>query len=470
MNTFVSFFFKMLYSSSGDIDMYNHKKIIILGMARSGYEVAKLLSSYENDIIITDRKDQEKEKIEELKKLGVNFIIKENQEELVDETVDILIKNPGIRKDHPAVLKAHFLSIPVVNELEVAHTFLPKDVTIIGVTGSNGKTTVTTMLYETLKMAGFPVYLAGNIGVPLSLTVQSMKEGSYLVAEISDHQLLDMYDFKTNVSILTNLSPVHLDFHGTYENYKSAKKKIFSHHTEKDIAILNMDNMDVMNMRKDILSSVFTFSSTQKADAYIEDDCICMNGKKVLAFSDIVLKGKHNYENIMCVLLTLSFLGCDVSFFHKYLKTFHGVEHRMEYIGKVDGVSYYNDAKSTNTDSTITALSSFQNDILLLLGGLDRGHSFDPLLPYMNHVKEIICFGETRKRIEDWARYHHICVSSCVTLREAMIKARQVARTGDTVLLSPACASWDQYEKFEDRGEEFKKLVASFEDGKGCLS
>ena len=435
-----------------------------MGLASCGYEVAWILASYENDIVFTARKEQDKNKVEELEKLGVHFVIEENQENLIDDRVDILIKNPGIRKDHPAILKARRLSIPVINELEVAYHFLPKGVTIIGITGSNGKTTTTTMLYETLKKAGIPVHLAGNIGLPLSFTVQNMKEKDYLVIEISDHQLIDMYDFKTDISVLTNLSEVHIDFHGSYDNYKMAKKKIFNHHTKGDFAILNIDNSDVLSLSKDILSSKKTFSSTKMADTYIDGDFIYLNGKKEIRLTDVLIKGKHNYENIMCVLLVLDVLHVDVSVFKEYLTTFSGVEHRIEYVDKIDGVSYYNDSKSTNTDSTITALKSFENNIILLLGGLDRGHLFDSLLPYIKQVKEIVCFGETRMRICEWALKNGIKVCVCETLKEATLRARKDAVKGDTVLLSPACASWDQYENFEDRGEEFKKIVSSFKD------
>lgn len=441
--------------------MYNNKKIVILGMAKSGYEVARLLSKYQNAITITDQKEQDEEKVEELNQLGIELIITEKQEDVINEKVDIVIKNPGIRKDHKAVLKAKKMNIPVVNELEVAYHFLPKNVTTIGITGSNGKTTTATMIYETMKKAGLPVHLAGNIGFPLSFVVQSMKENEYLVIEISDHQLLDMYDFKTDISILTNLSEVHLDFHGNYENYKAVKKKIFQHHTDKDLAIINLDNQDVLEITKDIKSHKKTFSSTQKADANIEGNDIVLNGRKVISLDEIFIRGIHNYENIMCVLLVLENLQVDLSILKEYLKTFSGVEHRIEYIDKIEGVSYYNDSKSTNTVSTITALQSFDKNVILLLGGLDRGHSFDPLLPYREKIKKILCYGETSSRIYKWALGNRIPCQKSENLKDATYAAQKIAVSGDTVLLSPACASWDQYENYEIRGAEFKEIVLS---------
>ena len=201
--------------------MIKNKKVFILGMARSGYEVAKLLSKYNNDILITDMKEQDPNHVKELEELGVKYIVSEQPEYMLDASYDYVIKNPGIRKDHKCVLMALELGIPVINEVEVAYFFFPKDITIIGITGSNGKTTTTTLIYEILKEANLPVYLGGNIGFPVASLVEKVKNGDILVLEISDHQLVDMYDFKTNISVLTNLSEVHIDFHGTYEKYKS---------------------------------------------------------------------------------------------------------------------------------------------------------------------------------------------------------------------------------------------------------
>ena len=194
--------------------MFSNKKVLVLGMARSGYEVAKLLSNYENEIIVTDAKEQDSAHLEELTSLGVKFVLSSNPELLLDDSFDYVIKNPGIRKDHICVLKARELNIPVVNEVEVAYHLLEDDIKIIGITGSNGKTTTTTMTYEVMEKAGLPVHLGGNIGYPVSSLVKRAHSGDILVLEISDHQLVDMYDFKADISALLNLSEVHLDFHG----------------------------------------------------------------------------------------------------------------------------------------------------------------------------------------------------------------------------------------------------------------
>ena len=225
--------------------MFENKKIFVLGMARSGYEACKLLSEYNNNtILVTDMNEQDEEHVLELTKLGVRVEITSNPVELLDSSYDYVIKNPGIKYDNPLVVKAKELGIKVINEVEMAYSFLNKGVNVIGVTGSNGKTTTVNLIYNFLKEEKDNVFLGGNIGIPLSNFVRNIKDGSYLVLEISDHQLLDMYDFKTNVSVLTNITPTHLDFHPSYEVYKNTKKKIFNNHTKEDIAVINKEDKE----------------------------------------------------------------------------------------------------------------------------------------------------------------------------------------------------------------------------------
>lgn len=439
--------------------MFTHKKILVLGMARSGYEVAKLLSNYENEIIVTDAKEQDSSHLKELETLGVQFILTTEPESLLDESFDYVVKNPGIRKDHTCVLKAKSLSIPVINEVEVAYHLFKNGVKIIAITGSNGKTTTTTMTYEVMKKAGLPVHLGGNIGYPVSSLVTNAKEGDILVLEISDHQLVDTVDFKANISALLNLSQVHLDFHGDYETYRACKKKIFHGQGIDDIAIINKEDNDVINLTGDIGSTKLYFSSKNSGDCYIQDNYIIYKGDKVVSLSDIRVKGIHNYENIMAMILIVKQFDVNNHIICDYLREFSGVEHRIEFVREYNGVKFYNDSKSTNTDSTIIALSSFQNPTILLLGGLDRGHSFEPLNDYISNVKLVVAYGQTRDRIVSWAHGNNISCIARDTLKEATSVAIQNAENGDVVLLSPACASWDQYENFEIRGNEFKDIV-----------
>ncbi len=439
--------------------MFKNKKIFILGMARSGYEAAKLLSDYNNKIIVTDGKEQKEELVSELESLGVKIVITNNQVSLLDSSFDYVIKNPGIKYDNPVVLKAKELGIKVINEVEMAYSFLDKSVNIIGITGSNGKTTTTTLISEFMKNSFDNVYLGGNIGIPLSNFVRDIKPNSYLILEISDHQLCDMYNFKTNVSVLTNITPTHLDFHKSYEVYQMTKKKIFNNHTCDDLAIINKDDEVSMKITDDIKSTKVYYGHDKINLAYYDEKGIYYDSKLIIKLEDIILKGKHNYQNIMGAIIAVKKYGVTDEVIQKVLKEFKGVEHRLEYVDTINGVTYYNDSKATNCVSTITALNSFDKPTILLLGGYDRGHSFHDLDNSMKNVKYVICFGETKNRIEEFCNDLNIKCYKKNTLKEAMSVVKDISTPGDIVLLSPACASWDQYDKFEDRGDEFKKLV-----------
>ena len=439
--------------------MFENQKIFVLGFARSGYEVAKLLISRNNEVLVTDLKNENKEHEEELIKLGVKVVLTDKQEDLLDSSYDYVIKNPGIRFDNKTVLKAEELGIPVINELEVAYNLLPENVKIIGITGSNGKTTTTTLIYEVLKAAGLPVHLGGNIGFPMAGLVKDVKSGDYLVLEISGHQLHDFVNFKTDISVMTNLSPVHLDHFGTYENYKYNKCLICNHHTDKDIAILNAENDDVLDGTKDYLSRKLYFSSKREKDSYLKDGFIYYKDEKIVDTSKCILKGNHNYENMMCAILVAKELGVETSIIKKTLEEFKGVEHRIEYVTTINGVEFYNDSKSTNVKSTQIALSAFNKPTILLLGGLDRKLPFDDLKDYMGNVKAVVCYGETKHKIKEFIDTLNIDCYVLDNLRESVHKAYDLSENGDVILLSPACASWDQYKDFEVRGREFKEIV-----------
>ena len=440
--------------------MYDNKKMFILGMARSGYEVAKVLANHNCDIVITDMKEQDEEKVKELKELGVNLIITDKPADLLDDSFSYVVKNPGIKLDHPVCLKANDLNIPIINELEVAYHYLPKNVKIVGITGSNGKTTTTTLTYNILKEAGLPVHLGGNIGYPMCSLLESVKENDILVLEISGHQMHDFKDFKIDIGVMTNLSPTHLDHFGTYENYIKNKVRIFKYHNNNDIAILNGNNIDVLNNTKDIKSTKIYFSAYKDCDACIKNNAIYYK-EEIIKLDEIKLKGNHNYENIMCAVIVAKQFNVSNEIIKKVLITFGGVEHRLEYVRTLNSREFYNDSKATNVVSTNIALDSFNKPTYLLLGGLDRGHSFDELLPHMKNVKAVVCYGETKDRILDFCNKNNIECYKKDNLEESIKKAYELSIDNSVVLLSPACASWDQYAKFEDRGDEFKKVVNS---------
>ncbi len=439
--------------------MYDNKKMFILGMARSGYEVAKVLIKHNCTILITDMKEQDEEKVNELKRLGINLIITDSPEELLDESFDYVVKNPGIKLEHPVCLKANELNIPVINELEVAYHYLPKNTKIVAITGSNGKTTTTTITYEILKAANLPVHLGGNIGYPMCSILDDLKENEIIVIELSAQQLHDFSSFKTNIGILTNLTPVHLDHFKTYENYQRCKKKIFDHHTINDLAILNGNDQDILKLTNDIKSNKIYFSASKKGDIYLDNDAIYYKDEEIIKLDEIRVKGNHNYENIMCAIVVAKEFNVSNEIIKEVLNKFSGVEHRLEFVKRFNNREFYNDSKATNVISTNIALDSFNKPTILLLGGLDRGHSFDELLPHMKNVKFVVCYGQTKDRILEFCIKNKIECYKKETLEDSVKLAYNLSVENDVILLSPACASWDQYKKFEDRGDDFKRIV-----------
>lgn len=436
-----------------------NSKIFVLGMARSGYEVSKYLSRYNNEIIVTDAKEQDRDKVKELESLGVKVVITDKPADLLDDTFDLVIKNPGIKYTNPLIVKANSLGIAVVNEMEVASYFFPKNLQVIGVTGSNGKTTTTNLIHEMLKASHKKVIMAGNMGIPVCSILDNLTDDTILLLEVSIQQLCNLSHFKTNVSVLTNLTPTHIDFLDTYENYKNTKKRIFNNHSDEDIAILNIGNNDEMELTKDIKSHKIYFSSKVDTDICVKGDYLNYFGEDIIKLEDIKLQGMHNYENACCAIGAVKQYGVSNEAIIQVLKTFGGVEHRLEFVRKVNGVEYYNDSEATNTVSTIIALKAFKKPEILILGGLDRGHSFDPLNDYIGNVKLVGCYGETKQKIEEWAHKMNLPVKVFDNLHDTTMYIASVASPGDVVLLSPACASWDQYKCCEDRGDEFKSIV-----------
>jgi UDP-N-acetylmuramoylalanine--D-glutamate ligase len=446
--------------------MGNNRKAFVLGMARSGYEAAKLLADKGYDVIINDANtEQNVEQIKELQSLGIRIVLGSHPEDLIDNTFEVIVKNPGIPNNHKYIEKARKLNIPVINELELAVRYFPSDVTIIGVTGTNGKTTTTIIIYEILKRASKSVFLMGNIGYPVCSFLSQLKDNDIAVMEVSDHQLCNVLDFKTNISVLTNISEAHLDFHGSYDIYKSMKKRIFNHHTKSDIAILNLDDKEVLNLTNDIESTkkYYSSNSLNKLGCTIADGYIYYNNDKIISLNEVKIKGKHNYENAMAAIAIVKELGVENNVIISILKTFGGVEHRIEYVKTINNIDFYNDSKSTNITSTQIALSSFTRPTVLLLGGLDRGHSFDELKDYLLNVKLIVAYGEAKMRIEDFAKKCGISCKVVDTLNQATEIGYNSSSEGYIVLLSPACAAWDQFKDFEVRGNLFKEYVNNLE-------
>lgn len=443
--------------------MFENKKILVLGMARSGYEAAKYLIKHGNTVILNDggsEEKQKKEQVEELKELGVTLIFGSHPDDLLDDSFDYLIKNPGIPIDHKYVLKARKLNIEVINEAEMAYRLLPESVTLIGITGTNGKTTTTTLTYEMIKESGKRVHLAGNIGYPLTSFLDKLEDNDIIVMEVSCQQLENMNEFKPHIALMTNLSVAHVDFLKSYENYKRVKLKLFKNQTANDIAILNIENDEVIDGTKDIKAITKYFSSKREINgAYYKDNALWYYGEKILDRDKFLLAGNHNVENALGAMMIAKEVGVDNESIVKVLTTFKGVAHRLEFVDEIDGVKYYNDTEATNTKCTQIALNSFNCDIVLILGGLERGQNFHDLDKYMGNVKEIVGIGQCRNRVKEYGTELNINTQIFETLDEAMDYINEIKQSGEVVLLSPASASWDQYKQCEDRGDEFKEKI-----------
>lgn len=450
--------------------MFENKKVLILGFARSGYEASKFLAKRGNEIILNDGKelqDSDKERYDELVNLGVSFVFGSHPDDLLDESFDYLIKNPGVPIDHKYVLKARELGIPVINEVEMAYLSIPRDknIKIIGITGTNGKTTTTTLIYNFIKEQGLGVHLAGNIGYPLSSFIDKLNDNDIIVMETSCQQLENLDKFKPDVAVITNISEAHIEFMKTFEHYVEVKSRLLKNLTSKDVAVLNLENDIVTEMGKNCLANIKNFSSKREIDGcYIKDGSIYYYSEEVIKLSDIRLRGVHNYENIMGAILAVKEFGVSNQSIRNVLTTFMGVEHRLEFVREVNGVKYYNDTEATNIKCTQIALSAFDEPTILILGGYERGQNFYDLKDYVKNVKAIVAIGTCRDRVVEFANSINIPVYSFEFLKDGFKKCYEVSTSGDVVLLSPASASWDQYKECEVRGAEFKQYVKEIEE------
>ncbi len=443
---------------------FTNKKILILGFARSGYQAAKVLSKRGNTVYLNDSKDEDKmdkDQVLELRNLGVNLIFGSHPDDLLDESFDYLIKNPGVPIDHKYVLKARNLEIEVINEVEMAYRLLPESVSMIGITGTNGKTTTTTLTYEIMhKVFGDRVHLAGNIGYPLSMILDKIKENDIIVIECSCQQGENFVKFHPHVGVCTNFTEAHIDFMKTYEHYKETKSRMFYSQSETDVAIMNYDNSDVMEKLKNVKSKKKYFSSKENIDGcHLVDRNIYYYNDLVMSIDDIKIKGMHNVENCMAAIMAVKEYDVSDEIIKDVISNFKGVEHRLEYVDTVNGVEYYNDTEATNIKCTQIALSSFNKPIILFLGGMERGQNFDDLTPFMDNVKAIIAIGTTRDRVSKYAKKIGKEVYVFKHMGDSFDKVQEIAKDGDVVLLSPASASWDQYKECEVRGKEFKDKV-----------
>lgn len=443
------------------ITKFQHKKVLVLGLAKSGASAASLLHKLGAFVTVNDKKPlQENPQAQDLLEQGIKVITGSHPIELLDEGYEYIVKNPGIPYSNPLVRGALERGIPVLTEIELA--YLISKAPIIGITGTNGKTTTTTLIFEMLEKDGKRPLIAGNIGKVASKVAQKATEENIVVMELSSFQLMGIETFRPHISIITNLYEAHLDYHGTKEEYAKAKANITRNQTEDDYLIINGDQEELIELTKFSKAKKVLFSTKRVIEdgAYIQDGIVYFRGEKLIDTEEIALPGSHNLENILAAVAAVKLAGGGNEAIRNVLKVFAGVKHRTQYVGEVNGRKFYNDSKATNTLATKAALSAFQSPIILLAGGLDRGNGFDDLIPYLKNVKAVITFGQTAEKISETARKAGIkTIVHAENVSDAVPKAYQLSEKGDIILLSPACASWDQYKTFEQRGDIFIEAV-----------
>lgn len=444
------------------VDHFQGKKILILGLAKSGVSAAKLMQKLGAFVIVNDIKPLEGNvEAEELTAAGITVIGGHHPVELLSESFELVIKNPGIPYHNPMVARAIELAIPVITEVELAYQI--SEAPFVAVTGTNGKTTTTTLIYEMLRLGEKKPLIAGNIGTVACEVAEDATAENVIVIEMSSFQLMGIQEFRPKIAVLTNLFDTHLDYHGTRQAYLEAKLNVFRNQTSEDYVIYNGNQTEYAEaVRKSTSTSVaFAIDQTSdnQADVYVQDGWVYFRADKVVEVKKIVLPGRHSLENILAAIAAVKLLGVENAAIEEVLTTFQGVEHRFQFVKEVDGRRFYNDSKATNIVAASKALEAFETPTILLAGGLDRGNEFGELKPYLKCVKLMVTFGETAAKLERVAKELNIETLRVKDVAEAVPVAYQHSAIGDCVLLSPACASWDQYRTFEERGQVFVTAV-----------
>ena len=442
------------------------KKYLIIGSGISGIGSARLLLNQDAKITIYD--GNEKIKISDIKeKVGsedIDVILGELKDEVIKDT-DILVISPGIPIDSPVVLKAREYGVTVWGEIELAYR-LGKG-RVIGITGTNGKTTTTALTGEIMKNYFDSTFVVGNIGIPYTSVVNETKEDSVIVAEISSFQLESIEEFHPVITAVLNITPDHLNRHYTMENYTAVKMDIASNQTRDEICVLNYEDELLRAEAKKLNNRVIFFSSRQSLEEGVclngEDIVYRENGKEIVVCGSHAMKlvGIHNIENVMAAIAIAINMNVPVEIIRDTIKNFNAVEHRIEYVTEKKGVIYYNDSKGTNTDASIKAIEAMTKPTILIAGGYDKGSEYDEWIKAFNgKIKKLILLGVTKDKIAQTAEKlgykDYIFVND---LKEAVEKSAECAKEGDVVLLSPACASWDMFKSYEERGNLFKEYV-----------
>ena len=444
------------------------KKVLVFGSGISGIGAVKLLEDHGAEVILYDGNDK-LDKVAMKEQLGdgvkAEIILGEFPEKLID-TLDIAVLSPGVPTDLPVVNAMRDKKVAVIGEVELAYAFGKGDV--LAITGTNGKTTTTTLLGEIMKAYKEHTYVVGNIGNPYTVAARQMEEDAVAVAEMSSFQLESIVTFRPKVSAILNFTPDHLNRHHTMEAYVNAKKNIAKNQTAEDYCILNYEDERTREFGEHIDAQVIYFSSRQKLEKgiYLDNgNMIYKNPEEVLVcnIDELQLLGMHNYENYMAAVAMAAVYGVPIDIIRKVIRAFKGVEHRIEYVTEKNGVVYYNDSKGTNPDAAIKGIQAMNRRTVLLGGGYDKGSEFTEWInAFDGKVKKLILIGATKEKIAADAEkcgFHDYVFAD--TFEEAVLLAAKTAESGEAVLLSPACASWGMFPNYEVRGDEFKRIVNS---------
>ena len=442
---------------------FTGKKIVVIGMGKTGIATARFLGKQGARVRVTDEKpfDQWGDEIKQ--------IAQEKWLEIGDYNTRILtgacfvVSSPGVPPDNALLVDALKRNIPVISEIELAYWVLK--VPVIAVTGTNGKTTTTTLLGEILRCSGKKVFVGGNIGTPLIEYAEGPQEDDFIVAEISSFQLQWIRKFRPFIAVLLNITCDHIDYHGSFAEYSRIKKRVFANQTKEDFAILNVADPEQEDLDRIIDAQVMKFSSKRvlKKGIFIKNNNIVLRvpgaNEEQYPLSIINLPGLHNVENVMAAIMAARLCGCSQENIITAVSAFHGLPHRIEFAGEKDSIKFYDDSKGTNVDSVVRALETFTKPVILLLGGRDKNGDFESLKPLIAaRAKKVILFGEARERIASLIG-NDKPVMKTTKLRQAVESAYKDARSGDVVLLSPGCASFDEFANYKERGNFFKDVV-----------
>jgi len=448
----------------------NNKRVLVVGLGKSGVASALFLKAHGARVTVSDTKsgDELRNEIPVLLDHGIT-VETGGHGERTFRGQDLIVVSPGVPVDAAPLAQARSLGEAVIGEIELAAQFLPGPV--VAITGSNGKTTTTTLAGEIMTAGGFSTLVGGNIGTPAISLAERAKPETVIVLEVSSFQLETIQTFRPKVSVILNVTPDHLDRHRTFEVYVDAKARIFENQQGSDFAVLNADDPTCVAMSARTRAQVFWFSRQKEVErgAWVRDGNILFRDQtgqhEILQVSEIPLKGAHNLENVLAAVCAGALMGCARETIRQAVRDFKAVEHRLEFVATIRGVDYYNDSKATNVDATIKALESFPANIHLILGGKDKGSDYTVLNDLLRQrVKRIYTIGAAAAKIESQiisSKNGGPELVHAETLENAIRKANAVAQPGDVVLLAPACASFDQFKSYEHRGKVFKDIVRS---------